>query len=78
MSLLNSFNRQFSHSYYMMLITSRIIMFYIMFYCDCLIELCSVNADIIIILLAFTTHFRVFSLLILEVSRSHTMTHHSR
>ena len=32
----------------------------------------------VILLLAFTTHLRVFSLLILEVSRSHTMTHHSR
>jgi hypothetical protein len=32
----------------------------------------------IIILLAFTTHLRVFSLLSLEVSRSHTRTHHSR
>jgi glycosylphosphatidylinositol transamidase (GPIT) subunit GPI8 len=33
---------------------------------------------IIIILLAFTTHLRLFSLLSLEVSRSHTMTQHSR
>jgi hypothetical protein len=33
---------------------------------------------IIIILLAFTTHLGDFSLLSLEVSRSHTRTHHSR
>ena len=33
---------------------------------------------IIIVLLAFKTHLGVFSLLSLEVSRSHTRTHHSR
>jgi hypothetical protein len=34
--------------------------------------------EFIIILPAFTTHLRIFSLLSLKVSRSHTRTHHSR